>query len=98
MNMGTNGRVAAFNLGLKGSLMLYVLGSILFIVSAIVAASVIMTQSMRYKHLATVALRSLSMDGLPIKKVQPKAVDMGLVAKHFNLQPAPLPWKPQASV
>ena len=78
--------------------MLYVLGSILFIVSIILASAVIVSQAMRYKSLASLALRSLSMDGLPIKKIQPKAVDMGLVAKHFNLQPAPLPWKPQASV
>ena len=78
--------------------MLYVLGSILFIVSFILASAVIVSQAMRYKSLASLALRNLSMDGLPSKKVQPKAVDMGLVAKHFSLQPAPLLWKPQASV
>lgn len=98
MNMGTNDRVTAFNLGLKGSLMLYVLGSILFIVATISASAVIISQAIRYKSLASLALRSLSMDGLPTKKAQPKAIDMGLVAKHFSLQPAPLPWKPQASV
>lgn len=98
MNMGTNDRVAAFNLGLKGSLMLYVLGSILFIVSAIVAAAVIVTQAMRYKHLAIVALRSLSMDGLPSRKTQIEPVNVKSVAQHFSLQPASLPWKPRAAV
>lgn len=98
MNMGTNSHVAAFNSGLKGSLMLYVLGSILFTVATILASAVIISQAMRYKSLATLALRSLSMDGLPTKKAQAKANEMSLVVKHFSLQQTPLPWKPQASV
>ena len=98
MNMGTNGRVAAFNLGLKGSLMLYVLGSILFIASSIVAVAIIVSQVARYRHLAVMALRGLSMNGLQTKKASTKMVSADALAQRFNLQPAPLPWKPQAVV
>ncbi len=98
MNMGTNGRVAAFNLGLKGSLMLYVLGSILFIASSMVAVAVIGSQIARYRHLAVMALRGLSMNGLQTKKAPAKMVSADALAQRFNLQPAPLPWKPQAVV
>ena len=88
--MGTNSHVAAFNLGLKGSLMLYVLGSILFIASSIVALAVIVSQVARYRHLASVALRSLSMDGLQVAKA-PKIVSTNVLMQRFNLQPAAVP-------
>ena len=80
--------------------MLYVLGSILFIASSIVALAVIVSQVARYRHLASVALRSLSMDGLQVAKAPTKIVSANVRAQRFSLQPAsvPLPWKPQAVV
>lgn len=97
VNMGTNSRVAAFNLGLKGSLMLYVLGSVLFTMSFAIAAAVILTQVARYRHLAITALRSLSMDGLPVRKAPREILTGDVKIERFHLQPARLSWRPQAS-
>ena len=97
VNMGTNSRVTAFKPGLKGSLMLYVLGSILFITASIVSLAVMASQVARYRHLAVMALRGLSMNGLQSTKAN-KMVGTDALAKRFNLQPAALPWKPQAVV
>lgn len=88
----------AFYLGLKGSLMLYVLGSILFIASSVIAIAVILTQIARYKQLAVAALRSLSMDGLPSKQMPNQPVAANATVGRFNLQPARLSLKPQVSV
>jgi len=76
--------------------MLYVLGSILFIASSIVALAVIVSQVARYRHLAVMALRGLSMNGLQSSKAPAKMVSTDALAQRFNLQPAALPWKPQA--
>ena len=96
MNMGTNSRVTAFKPGLKGSLMLYVLGSILFIVSSIVSLAVMASQVARYRHLAVMALRGLSMNGLQSTKAPTKMVCTDALSHRFNLQLAVLPSKPQA--
>lgn len=98
MNIGTGDLVKAAVLGLKGSLMLYVLGSILFIASFIVAITVILTQVARYRNLAIIALGSLSMDGLQGTKAPNKIADGEPLIERFNLQPARLSWKPQAAV
>ncbi len=98
MNMGTNSRVTAFKPGLKGSLMLYVLGSILFIAASIVSLAVMASQVARYRHLAVMALRGLSMNGLQSTKAPSKMVGTDALAQRFNLQPVALPWKPQAVV
>ena len=78
--------------------MLYVLGSTLFIAASIVSLAVMASQVARYRHLAVIALRGLSMDGLQSTKVPTKMLGTDALAQRFNLQLGILPSKPQAVV
>ena len=78
--------------------MLYVLGSILFITASIVSLAVMTSQVARYRPLAVMALRGLSMNGLQSSKAPTKMVSTDALAQRFNLQLAILPSKPQAVV